>query len=244
MDSMQRWYEASKKRFSVRKYKSAPTQAQLSELEGMVQLLEAHGVRIAFGKSEDVFKPIFLWYGKVTGTDAFAAIIAKKDAEMEMVGYVGEAFVLECAAMGLGTCWLGGSYSKAKATASIALKEDERIVCITPIGVPGEEYAERPRRSFEKLTDLAPEEFGALPAWQKRAVECARRAPSAINRQPWFFRVEEDAIAVENISSNFGYGELDRGIAMLHIELGAAHCGVFGEWRRDEEENPVFVRTL
>ncbi len=239
---MQRWYEATKKRFSVRKYAAAPTEKQLAELEGMAQLLEAHGVRIAFGRSSDVFKPVFLWYGKVTGTDVFAAIIAKKDAEMEMIGYVGEAFILECAAMELGTCWLGGSYSKAKAVASIHLREDERIVCITPIGISDEEHAERPRRSLEKLTDLSPEEFAALAPWQKRALECARRAPSAINRQPWFFRVEENAIAVENTSSNFGYGRLDCGIAMLHIELGAASCGVYGEWKRDEEENPIFVR--
>lgn len=243
MDSMQRWYEASKKRFSVRKYASAPTETQLAQLEGMAQLLEAHGIRIAIGKNADVFKPIFLWYGKVTGTDAFAAIIAKKGAEAEMAGYVGEAFILECTAIGLGTCWLGGTYSKTKATASVPLGEDERIVCITPIGVPAEEFAERPRHSIERLTDLSAEEFGALAPWQKRAVECARRAPSAINRQPWFFRIEAGSVAVENTSSNFGYGRLDCGIAMLHIELGAARCGVFGEWRRDEEDTPVFVQS-
>ena len=242
MDSMQRWYEATKKRFSVRKYAAAPTEKQLAELEGMAQLLEAHGVRIAIGSSREVFKPIFLWYGKVTGTDAFAAIIAKKDTESEMVGYVGEAFILECTAMGLGTCWLGGSYSKTKAMASVTLGEDERIVCITPIGVPDEEYAERPRRSMEKLTDLSQQEFGTLAPWQKRALDCARKAPSAINRQPWFFRVEKDAIAVENTSANFGYGQLDCGIAMLHVELGAASCGIYGEWKRDEEDNPIFVR--
>lgn len=95
MESMQRWYEASQRRFSVRRYKDGPEEKQLEALAGMAELLRAHGVRIAIGRSEEVFRPIFLWYGKISGTNSFAAIIVQKDAEPEMAGYVGEAFVLE-----------------------------------------------------------------------------------------------------------------------------------------------------
>lgn len=232
MDSMRRWYEASQRRFSVRKYKAAPEETQLQTLAGMADLLCAHGVRIAIGRAEQVFKPIFLWYGKIRGTDAFAAVVLDAAAEPEMAGYVGEAFVLECTAMGLGTCWLGASYNKNNAFSAIKLAEGERVACIIAIGVPDEAYVARPRRSFEKLTGLTADAFGALPTWQKRAIECARRAPSALNAQPWRFRAQEDGIAVENTSANFGYGKLDCGIAMLHIELGAAYCGVSGEWRK------------
>ena len=101
MDSMRRWYEASQRRFSVRKYKAAPEETQLQTLAGMADLLCAHGVRIAIGRAEQVFKPIFLWYGKIRGTDAFAAVVLDAAAEPEMAGYVGEAFVLECTAMGM-----------------------------------------------------------------------------------------------------------------------------------------------
>lgn len=48
MDSMRRWYEASLRRFSVRRYKAAPEEAQLQALVGMAELLCAHGVRIAW----------------------------------------------------------------------------------------------------------------------------------------------------------------------------------------------------
>ena len=37
-------------------------------------------------------------------------------------------------------------------------------------------------------------------------------------------------------SNNWGFGEVDCGIAMLHIELGAAKYGVYGEWQMDEIE--------
>lgn len=242
MESMQRWYEASQRRFSVRRYKDGPEEKQLEALAGMAELLRAHGVRIALGRSEEVFRPIFLWYGKISGTNSFAAIIAQKDAEPEMVGYVGEAFVLECTAMGLGTCWLGASYNKKTALSAVKLSEGERIVCITPIGVPDEEYTARPRRSYEKLTGLTAEQFGELSVWQKRAIECARRAPSAMNSQPWRFHASEEGILVENTSKNFGYGRLDCGIAMLHLELGAAYCGIYGDWRK-EKNGSLFVRA-
>ena len=242
MESMQRWYEASQRRFSVRRYKDGPEEKQLEALAGMAELLRAHGVRIAIGRSEEVFRPIFLWYGKISGTNSFAAIIVQKDAEPEMAGYVGEAFVLECTAMGLGTCWLGASYHKQTALSAVELSEGERIACITPIGVPDEEYTARPRRSYEKLTGLTAEQFGELPVWQKRAIECARRAPSAMNSQPWRFHASEEGILVENTSKNFGYGRLDCGIAMLHLELGAAYCGVYGDWRK-EKNGSLFVRA-
>ena len=38
------------------------------------------------------------------------------------------------------------------------------------------------------------------------------------------------------------FGKLDCGIAMLHIELGAAHGGVFGEWTvSDDAQTAVFM---
>ena len=61
-----------------------PCGKQLEALAGMAELLRAHGVRIAIGRSEEVFRPIFLWYGKISGTNSFAAIIVQKDAEPEM----------------------------------------------------------------------------------------------------------------------------------------------------------------
>ena len=195
---MRRWYEASQHRFSVRKYKAAPEETQLQALAGMADLLCAHGVRIAIGRAEQVFKPIFLWYGKIRGTDAFAAVVLDAAAEPEMAGYVGEAFVLECTAMGLGTCWLGASYNKNNAFSAIKLAEGERVACIIAIGVPDEAYVARPRRSFEKLTGLTADAFGALPTWQKRAIECARRAPSAPRKMVSLWKIHPPTSATGN----------------------------------------------
>lgn len=230
---LERWYEAASSRFAVRKYRGAPNSKDIADLKKQAASLSAHGVRIAIATDDKAFASILLGSGKVKGTNVFAAFISE-EAEPSSVGYLGEAFVLECTAMGLGTCWLG-MYNKRNVASAVRLKKGEKLTCITPIGIPDERYTARPRKPLDKLTGLNQEQLQNLPEWQQYALECARRAPSATNAQPWSFDVDGDNMRVICISSNFGFGELDCGIAMLHLELGAAHGGVVGEWVFDDD---------
>ena len=67
----------------------------------------------------------------------------------------------------------------------------------------------------------------------RNIIEAARLAPSAINRQPWGFNIENDGITVFvrirgpdfNVSKR-----LDCGIAMLHLEITAGSLGIKGKW--------------
>jgi len=67
------------------------------------------------------------------------------------------------------------------------------------------------------------------PDWIISALEAARMAPSAVNRQPWRFSVEEDdsiKISVDSFRDPYRISKrLDCGIAMVHIEVGAGHIG-------------------
>lgn len=226
--NMERWYAAVGQRFSMRSYAGSPSEEDLENLGQTADMLSVRGVRIVLGKG-DVFSSQFLGMGKARGTDCFAAFM-ENGAQPASVGYLGEAFVLECTAMGLGTCWLGGSFRRRAAEQAIKPAAGERIVCITPIGQPGEPFTQRPRRSLRQITGLTQEELTALPEWQQRALECARVAPSAANGQPWAFQVRDERITIRMTGTNFGYGPLDNGIAMLHLELGAAHAGVAGKF--------------
>ncbi len=226
---MKRWYDAAQKRYSVRKYESEPDLEQMLALERAAESLCARGVRVAVAVDERAFRGIK--GSRIKGTTAFAAFLSS-DAEPFAVGYIGEAFILECTAMGLGTCWLGANFSKSGVSKAIGLREGEKLVCVTPIGIPAEPYAKRPRKSIEELTWLNDAEYAALPGWQREAIACARMAPSAINAQPWEFLPDGDGVTVRRASLNFGFGALDCGIAMLHMELGAAHAGVTGTWRQ------------
>lgn len=227
--SMERWYDAAAKRCSVRRYKGEPDNVNLRALQETAGQLCARGVRIELGMSERAFAGAHA--AKISGTACFAAFIAKKSAQKESVGYLGEAFILECTALGLGTCWAGASYNRTAVMECLELDNDEKLVLVTAVGIPDEAYSSRPRKPLTKLTGLSEESLAALPDWQRCALECGRRAPSAINAQPWSFSAGEGSILMKRTSQNFGYGTLDCGIAMLHIELGAAHAGVLGEWR-------------
>ncbi|MCE5234631.1 MAG: nitroreductase family protein [Clostridiaceae bacterium] len=234
--NMERWYNAVGQRFSVRKYAGAPSEEDMKSLFEVVSLLSARGVRIVLMRSESFFAKPLLGQGRISGTDCLAAIVSN-GAAPETAGYLGETFALECAAMGLGTCWLGMAHFKRAAMKELELGEGEKLRIVMAFGIPAEKYAGRPRKNLDKLTGLTREELIALPEWQQRALECARLAPSAVNAQPWAFIPNANGVTVRRVNENFGYAGIDCGIAMLHIELGAAHCGVSGEWERTEGGN-------
>ena len=238
--NMERWYSATQARFSARRYKGRPEGEDMDALEEAAQRIGGRGVRIVLGRGEGIFQAMFLGMGKIKGTDCFAAFVADETASPRSIGYMGEAFILEATALGLGSCWVGGTYKKSRAKQAIALAEGERIAAITPLGLSAEAYAGRPRKDLEALTGLSQEALQALPDWQQNALSCARLAPSAVNRQPWHFLPGPDGIEVIQTGENFGFGGVDLGIAMLHIELGAAHFSVSGTW--EEKEKSAFFR--
>jgi hypothetical protein len=74
-----------------------------------------------------------------------------------------------------------------------------------------------------------------LEPWQANAVEAARLAPSAGNRQPWRFSAGPGFVEVgaAGTRDDERYAKrLDCGIAMLHLELGARAAGKSGSWFR------------
>ncbi|MFA5605548.1 MAG: nitroreductase family protein, partial [Dehalococcoidales bacterium] len=101
------------------------------------------------------------------------------------------------------------------------------------------------RLPVEKLvTGLSYEQS---PEWIKDAIEAARLAPSAVNRQPWGFNIEEDGITVFVRSGgtdfNISY-RLDCGIAMLHIEVAALNAGIGGKWEFLESPGVARFRVV
>lgn len=229
--TMERWHSAAGQRFAVRKYREEPTEEEIETLRAQADALSARGVRIVLAHDSRAFSPILLGAGRVKGTGWYAAFV-NTGADPRTVGYLGEAFVLECTAMGFGTCWLG-IFNKKIACQAAGVKEGETLPCITPIGIAGEPYAARPRKPLDQLTGLSQQRMQELPEWQRYALECARMAPSATNTQPWRYIVQGEEIRVRCTGNNFGFGMLDCGITMLHLELGAAHGGVAGDWTLD-----------
>jgi len=220
-----RWFDAIRARQSVRKYTAPPTDEQLGRLGSLARQLSWQGVRIVLLKGPGLRSAI-------KGTDVYATIIAAKDAPKELEGYAGQALALECAAMGLGSCWLGAGFYKSVVKLAAKPKDGERVTCVLAIGQCGQLSAPRHKRKpLASTCGMSDAQRADLPAWQRSALECAALAPSAINRQPWRFAVTSGTVQVLDRGSNFGYGPLDRGIAMLHVAVGAISAGMQGVWR-------------
>lgn len=89
----------------------------------------------------------------------------------------------------------------------------------------------RTRKDLTGLASGLPQ--AKWPGWVSTALEAARLAPSAVNRQPWRFYVDDKSItiSVDSLENTYGLPKrLDCGIAMLHIELGARYAGADGNW--------------
>lgn len=239
--AMERYYKAIDTRFSVNRFKSSLSAREKESLQRFADSLSAQGVRIVIASNPRVF-PKSLFQRGITGTDCFAAIISENGRSL-YTGYIGEYFILECTARGIGTHWLGNSFKMNAALEVIDLNPGESIAAVTPLGISDEPFTRSSRKSIHVLTGIPAKEYQNLPDWQRCAVECARRAPSAMNKQPWEIDVNDDgrSIGIANISKNFGFGELDCGIAMLHAEIGAAHHKVHGIWDLSQDDVALFV---
>ena len=245
------WYDAIGVRRSRRRYSDRKVaKAALNALQTFCREFRlAPGARVALVEDHSVLYAGLLdrgggGYGRVEGAPWMAAFIGPEGSEIE-VGYVGEAFVLEATRLGLGTCWVAGMFDREAAQRRFALEPGERVIAVTPVGHPLErkQFVERmmsaavrsaARRQIEGIAPglsrgLAPG-HAPSPDWAVTAVEAARLAPSGANRQPWRFRLERNALVMAAAEKVYWTAPIDYGIAMLHVELGAARAGVRGVW--------------
>jgi len=240
------WLDSVLVRVSRRSYDPAmPGEEVLGRLERVCREFQPYPEARAVLVREPVDKVaagIVGSYGRVSGAPCYLAFIGRMDSArvQECVGYTGEALVLEATSLGLSTCWVGGLFKPAAVSSRLGLGENEKVICVSPVGYP----AAKPSltdRTFKAIAGSARRkpieelvEGGRVPeGWVKTAIEAARLSPSANNRQPWRFRAEGRAVTVFTDSDKKEWKlsrRLDCGIAMLHFELGARAAGLAGKW--------------
>ena len=226
-----RYYAQVSRRESVRTFIAPPDQEQLSTLSYAAARLCLPGVRIEILECDD--KKLYgsmPFVETIMGTPCYAAFIVDTQVPhvMEHMGISGEAFMLEAVSMGLGTCWVGGTYRKK--AVEVTLKPHEKLAAITPLGVPAQmENRERRRKTLRDICAVLPDNW---PLWAYNAAECVRIAPSALNLQPW--KLNYAGRTLQLCRKNMFASGLDMGIAMLHMSLGVGekdHVISWGEGR-------------
>ncbi len=197
-------------------------------------------------------------YGFIKGATGFIIGAAERSPkDLEDFGYLMEHAILFATDLGLGTCWLGGTFSRSRFAEKINLRREETAPAVTAIGL----IAQGPQtrdwiRDRARGTDRLPAEqlffeqqFGQpLPTVAADAyaapLEALRWAPSASNKQPWRVVRIENAFHF-HLTRTPGYGKgsvlfyllqladlqrVDLGIAMCHFELTARELGLAGRW--------------
>lgn len=150
MDLSPAWYDAIAVRTSRRRYSPTPlAEDAVSHLRAFCQEHRpSPDARLALidGATERLFIGVLGKfagsYGRVEGAPLVAAFMGREGHEGE-VGYLGEAFILEATTLGLGTCWIAGTFDKQRAGDLVQLEPGERVMALTPVGMP----VERRKRS-------------------------------------------------------------------------------------------------
>ena len=164
----------------------------------------------------------FAGQGRLKGAREYLLLAGPaEDPDLEeKCGYWEEELVLTAAAMGLGTCWVGGTYDREACLAQ--LEPGETLVCVAAVGIPEGSPAPRPLRPAGELALLT----DSAPAWFDAGIAAVQRAPSAMNRQGYRFQLRPDGAVQARLSGGGSFALVDLGIAKRHFQLGA-HGGVW-----------------
>lgn len=198
-------------------------------------------------------------YGVIRGASTYVvAVVDKADRDLEDFGYSLEKVILYATTLGLGTCWLGGTFKKSEFGKAIEQKDHEILPCISPIGYPSSRKSlidsamryvagSKNRKSWEELfflSDFSHPLSESEAGNYRTPLEMLRLAPSASNKQPW--RIVKDMYKFHfYLQHTKGYAKVmaydlqrvDMGIAMCHFELTARERGIDGKWQISDPGN-------
>ena len=186
-------------------------------------------------------------YGFIGGAGDFLTLICEEsEFAEEGAAYLFEQVILHCTGLGLGTCWLGGAFSKKNFNEQLTLRLGEKIRIVSPVGYPSEKQRfiesfigtsrnHKSRKAFGKLffdkefnTPLSSETAGCY----NQPLEMVRLAPSANNSQPWRIVLQNDGRAdfYCRPPSIGGFSAIDMGIALCHFEQTCRELGIGGHF--------------
>jgi len=265
--------EVIKRRFSCRAYQERSISEEHQRLIG--EFLDSNhigpfGTRsrfalVAAAGSDRLSLKGLGTYGFIKNAPGFiVGAIEEGEKNLEDYGYLLEHAILHATDIGLGTCWLGGSFTKSSFAEKIRAGTTELVPAVTAIGYIGDgtivsglirkRAGALQRLPWERL--FFDRKFGqAIPAAEAGVyavpLEMVRWAPSASNRQPWrivrcgnawhFFlqriRGYGKGSLLYNVLRLADLQRVDMGIAMCHFELTARELGINGAWVLDDPGN-------
>ncbi len=260
------YIEAIKIRRSIRNYDKKPIEKELLVL--IDEMLKNPAIGPFGNKPRFVFieRPAAREQSRVKlGTYGFINHAAYflggciEDFEFSEVdyGYSLERIIIELTRINIGTCWVGGTFKRKDYEILLKTSKTEKIPCITPVGYKAEKKSLRERMGLVLTDGSIRNEFNSMffeddlnnpiqfnPSDKyHQALECVRRAPSAINKQPWRviktnnkynFYIMRDKMVGKSKTNDLQ--KVDLGIALAHFKLALEEQLVVGKWHISNPE--------
>jgi len=248
-------------RHSVRTYQPFPIKEEdKNTLIESMETVSGDGQRFAWFERPpgDILVERLGTYGVIKGANTFLVGVlpkgAKKSQEAAVqFGWNFEQVILKATELGLGTCWLGGTFNPRTYAGDINLQSDEEIVMVSPVG-----FAADSKHFIDEVSTQVADSRSRLP-WEslffeaypqhpltrkdagayEQVLEMVRLAPSAVNTQPW--RVMRDAHGFHFYGLDVRYYGIkridflrnnDMGIAMAHFALTCRNLKLDGAWQK------------
>ncbi len=254
--------EAVRKRYSVRNYTDEKIKAEeQSFIRSFVSSLgNPFGQKVNFhylDKKSTEDEKILGTYGVIKGASQYIGTTIKLEKmALESLGYEMETLILYLASLGIGTCWLGGTFNRKGFAKAMDIGEEEIFPIITPIGYAAEkkhikEMAMRKMISADKRKkweDLFFKDNFDISLDKKEAkdlefpLKMLRLAPSASNKQPWRIVIKDDSCHFyeykePGYSDRFPYDiqRIDMGIAAAHFDLAMKEKNIKGSFNMENK---------
>lgn len=228
-----------KKRKSVRTYSDEIIPDQI--IQNIINFFSANcqgpcGTKLRYQIVDlDTSKTKLGTYGFISGAKKYLLFYAEKENFNWLdIGYVIENVVLYCAHLGIGTCWLGGTFNRSNLTKNILDENKYFIPAITPVGFARKRKTLREKviRGFakaenriptDKILVNTPKEKLADSKVLNQLIQMVRLAPSASNKQPWRIEIENNVFHFY-MQRTKGYSKIVPGIDLQKIDMGIALC--------------------
>ncbi len=241
--------EQLRERHSVRRYKNEPLTGEIkSSLMAEVTMTNTHEAGLNFQlifDNGDPFRGFSRSYGMFGNVRNYLVCIvdASFANAVERAGFFAEQFVMKAVGLGLGTCFVGGTFSEKDI--DIPKHVYETIPFIVTFGYPEEKTQTILSSWAMKMShrhDLSPRDFfeGSDKEFKKACgkypflsggLEGLACAPSSLNRQTVRVRLDENGnLRIHNIK-NYPKNEIDLGIGKFNF-ASAANAGEW-EWGDD-----------
>lgn len=240
-------------RKSVRSYLSSPiSESQRRSLRSEATFIGSHEAGLSFRPvfgDDAPFKGVGRSYGMFRGVENYLAVIVDPTFPnaMERAGYCAEQWVVEAVKLGLGTCFVGGTFSASHVDTFVEVYE--KIPFVVAFGHPDEKRTSfvarlasnmahrkhRLPRDFFDGDDAAYDEACSNITWLPQALEAVACAPSALNKQPVRLKAvhTEDGWTVSAHTLDPNKYAIELGIAKFNVAFA-----VKGVW--DWGENGLF----